>query len=72
MWRLVGDTGKGMMVMIFETINQIANFHSLVINNYYYYCTNLFWQQNIVGADPDNLLNLTLPNYMGVSMIEST
>ncbi|MFS7978077.1 hypothetical protein Hanom_Chr10g00911391 [Helianthus anomalus] len=30
-------------------MNQIANFDSLGINNYYYYDINLFWQQGVVG-----------------------
>ncbi|MFS7911083.1 hypothetical protein Hanom_Chr02g00113841 [Helianthus anomalus] len=41
--RLVGETGKGSMVMSFDTLNQIANFDSLGAGSYYYYYTNLFW-----------------------------
>ncbi|KAJ0770313.1 hypothetical protein HanPI659440_Chr07g0255841 [Helianthus annuus] len=63
-WRLVGDTGRRTMVMTFETINQIANFDTLGVNGYYY-DKDLFWKKNIIGADPDNLLSLTLPNYQG-------
>ncbi|KAF5811845.1 hypothetical protein HanXRQr2_Chr04g0186121 [Helianthus annuus] len=64
MWRLVGDTGRDTMVMTFNSLNQIANFDSLVVNSYYYYETNLFWQSNLVQVDPANLLEPTLQNYM--------
>ncbi|KAJ0807794.1 hypothetical protein HanLR1_Chr00c1073g0788861 [Helianthus annuus] len=62
-WRLVGDTGKGSMTMSFETMNQIANFDSLGVDNYFYYSTNTFWSSELVQADPVGLLEITLPNY---------
>ncbi|KAJ0743210.1 hypothetical protein HanPI659440_Chr10g0373211 [Helianthus annuus] len=64
-WRLVGDTGRGTMVMSFETIDQITNFDSLGVNGYYYYDKDLFWQKNTIEAGPQNLISLTLPHYPG-------
>ncbi|MFS7955860.1 hypothetical protein Hanom_Chr07g00647731 [Helianthus anomalus] len=63
LWRLVGDTTKGSMVMSFNILNRIANFDSLGVGSYYYYDTNLFLHLRLVQADPVNLVELTLPNY---------
>ncbi|KAM0050087.1 hypothetical protein Hdeb2414_s0008g00293531 [Helianthus debilis subsp. tardiflorus] len=62
-WKLKGETSKGVMVMSFQTMNQIANFDSLSEGSYIYYEIWHLWENNVIQADQSGLVNTTLPNY---------
>ncbi|KAF5791542.1 hypothetical protein HanRHA438_Chr09g0407801 [Helianthus annuus] len=54
-WKLVGDTGRGQMVMSFETMNCIARFDSLRDDEYTYYTIDQFLDNKMNAADPDGI-----------------
>ena len=61
-WRLVGDTGRGNMVMSFDTMNRIADFDSLGTDRFTYYAYDSFLSPNTIATDPENMVDIVLAN----------
>ncbi|KAJ0715184.1 hypothetical protein HanPI659440_Chr13g0498171 [Helianthus annuus] len=60
-WQLVGDMGRGQMVMSFETMNCIARFDSLGIDAYDYPSINRFFDNKMNTDDPEGMTRSVLP-----------
>ncbi|MFS7973649.1 hypothetical protein Hanom_Chr09g00859131 [Helianthus anomalus] len=64
-WKLVGATGRGQMVMSFETMNCIACFDLLRDDEYTYYTIDQFLDIKMNAADPGGMGQATLPHSDG-------
>ncbi|KAJ0684903.1 hypothetical protein HanRHA438_Chr11g0495881 [Helianthus annuus] len=69
--QLVGDTGRGQMVMSFEIMNCIARCDSLGIDAYDYYSIDRFFDNKMNTDDPEGMTWSVLPFSDGGAALRS-